>query len=178
MKRVLLCLLLGALPLNLWTLSAAARTRLVWRSATSAELSTVLPMRAPVEKEHIETEMRTASGVTDGEGHFFAGVVLITAGYSADGKYSHYLRVQFPIRIGEIALPPGQYIFGWERDGDNLRIHLHEAVSGKLLGNVEAHRMPAGTRVESLRIWVPEHGDKALLQIGRFAVECTLPTEE
>jgi hypothetical protein len=146
-----------------------------WRKATDAELSAVLPLRAPVEKEHIETEMRTASGITDGEGHFIAGVVLITAGYSADGKYSHYLLVQAPMRIGEVALKPGQYIFGWERDGDNIRIHLHEAVSGKLLGYVEAHHMPPGTRVESLRIWQPEPGNKALLQIGRFAVEITLP---
>ena len=178
MKRLRLAILLGALPLNLLPLSAAAHSHTVWRSATSAELSAVLPLRAPVEKEHIETEMRTASGITDGAGHYFAGVVLITAGYSADGKYSHYLRVQAPIRMGEIALAPGQYIFGWERDGDNLQIHLHEAVTGKLLGNVVAHRMPPGTRVESLRIWVPEHGDKAWLQIGRFAVECALPTEE
>ena len=178
MKRLLWAILLGALPLTLLPLSAAAHGRTVWRSATSAELSAVLPLRAPVEKEHIETEMRTASGITDGAGHYVAGVVLITAGYSADGKYSHYLRVQVPIHMGEIALAPGQYIFGWERDGDNLRIHLHEAVTGKLLGNLVAHRMPPGTRVESLRIWVPEHSDKAWLQIGRFAVECALPTGE
>ncbi|HEY9127488.1 MAG TPA: hypothetical protein VIM62_10200, partial [Acidobacteriaceae bacterium] len=54
----------------------------LWRQATSAELQAELPARAPVEKEHIETEMSTASGITDGKGHFVAGVVLITAGYS------------------------------------------------------------------------------------------------
>ena len=153
----------------------AAGNHPTWRKASDAELSAVLPLRAPVEKEHIETEMRTASGITDGAGHFIAGVVLITAGYSADGKYSHYLLVQAPMRMGELSLAPGQYIFGWERDGDNIRIHVHEAVTGKLLGYVEAHRMPPGTRVESLRIWQPEPGAKVLLQIGRFAAECTLP---
>ena len=84
-----------------------------WRQATDAELASLLPARAPVEKEHIETEMRTASGIVDSHGRFIAGVVLITAGYSADGKYSHYLVVQAPIRIGGIALKPGEYVFGW-----------------------------------------------------------------
>jgi hypothetical protein len=68
-----------------------------WRQATDAELASLLPARAPVEKEHIETEMRTASGIVNSRGHFIAGVVLITAGYSADGKYSHYLIVQAPV---------------------------------------------------------------------------------
>jgi hypothetical protein len=65
-----------------------------WRSATMEELKAVLPLRAPVEKERIETEMRTASGIVNSHGKMIAGVVLITAGYSADGKYSHYLIVQ------------------------------------------------------------------------------------
>jgi len=77
-----------------------------WRQATDAELASLLPARAPVEKEHIETEMRTASGIVNNRGRFIAGVVLLTAGYSADGKYSHYLVVQTPIRIGGIALKP------------------------------------------------------------------------
>ena len=50
-----------------------------WRQATDAELASLLPARAPVEKEHIETEMRTASGIVDARGHYIAGVVLITA---------------------------------------------------------------------------------------------------
>src|SRR6266702_3970134 len=79
-----------------------------WRQATDAELASLLPARAPVEKEHIETEMRTASGIVNAHGRYIAGVVLLTAGYSADGKYSHYLVVQAPIRIGGIALKPGE----------------------------------------------------------------------
>jgi hypothetical protein len=67
-----------------------------WRSATTEELKAVVPLRAPVEKERIETEMRTASGIVNSHGKVIAGVVLITAGYSADGKYSHYLIVQAP----------------------------------------------------------------------------------
>ena len=51
-----------------------------WRQATDAELASLLPARAPVEKEHIETEMRTASGIVNGHGRFIAGVVLLTAG--------------------------------------------------------------------------------------------------
>ncbi len=156
--------------------SALAQKHL-WRQATDAELGAVLPARAPVEKEHIETEMRAASGITDGKGHFFAGVVLITAGYSADGKYSHYLITQIPLSMGGVFLAPGQYVFGWQRNGDaQLSVHIHEAITGKLLGNAVAHRMTTTNRVESLRIWPPTEKDAnlALLQIGRFAGDCEL----
>jgi len=60
--------------------------------------------RAPVNKENIETEFRTASGVTDGRGKFIAGVVMITAGYSAEGKYSHFFITQAPLKIGSMML--------------------------------------------------------------------------
>ncbi len=139
-----------------------------WRQATDAELAALLPARAPVEKEHIETEMRTASGISDGKGHFIAGVVLITAGYSADGKYSHYLVVQAPIRVGGILLAPGEYVFGWQRDGESLSVHLHEALTGKPLGLAQAHKIAGNTRVESLRVWPPN--EKPLIQIGRFGI--------
>ena len=141
-----------------------------WRQATDAELASLLPSRAPVEKEHIETEMRTASGIVDTRGRYIAGVVLLTAGYSADGKYSHYLLVQAPIRIGTIALKPGEYVFGWDRakTGDALTVRFHIAATGVLVGTAEARRMTGSTRVESLHIWPP--GDKAVMQIGRFAL--------
>ena len=141
-----------------------------WRQATDAELASLLPARAPVEKEHIETELRTASGIVNNKGQFIAGVVLLTAGYSADGKYSHYLLVQAPVRIGGVALKPGEYVFGWTRamGGDTLSVHFHEAATGKLLGIADAHRIAGSSRVESLHIWPP--ADKALIQIGRFGI--------
>ncbi len=83
-----------------------------WRSATEAELTQALPARAPVEKERIETEMRTASGIADERGHLIAGVVLITAGYSADGKYSHYLLVGSPLRLAALLLPQASTFLG------------------------------------------------------------------
>ena len=148
--------------------SLAQAQKTAWRQATDAELASLLPARAPVEREHIETEMRTASGIVNGRGHFIAGVVLITAGYSADGKYSHYLIVQTPIRIGGIALKRGEYVFGWVRSADTLSVHFHNAATGALVGTTEAHRIPGSSRVESLHIWPP--GDKALIQIGRFGI--------
>ena len=63
-----------------------AQERTSWHTASEAELKALIPARAPVVKERIETEFRTASGITDGEHRFIAGVVLITAGYSAEGK--------------------------------------------------------------------------------------------
>src|SRR5271168_3045353 len=98
-----------------------------WRQATDAELASLLPARAPVEKEHIETEMRTASGIVNARGHYIAGVVLLTAGYSAEGKYSHFLVVQAPVKIGGIALKPGEYVFGYTHSGDLLSVHFNEA---------------------------------------------------
>ena len=88
MKLSLVLLLLTLVPP-----SVGAKAKPGWRSATTEELNAVLPLRAPVEKERIETEMRTASGIVNSRGKVIAGVVLITAGYSADGKYSHFLVV-------------------------------------------------------------------------------------
>jgi hypothetical protein len=147
--------------------SVGVQIKTDWRSATTQELNAVLPLRAPVEKERIETEMRTASGIVNSQGKVIAGVVLITAGYSADGKYSHYLLVQSPITIGEIALAPGSYVFGWQRMNDALVVKFYEAATGMERGTATAHRMPQGTRVESFRLWPP---GEAILQIGRFSV--------
>jgi len=149
----------------------------VWRQATDTELASVLPSRAPVGSEHIETEMRTASGIVDAHGHYIAGVVLITAGYSAEGKYSHYLLVQSPVRIGGVELKPGRYVFGWTRasTGDLLTVHFNVAETGELVGTTDAHWLAGPTRVESLHIWPP--AEKALIQIGRFGIPYKLGTE-
>lgn len=152
---------------------AAARTpaqNSVWRQATPTELVAALPSRAPVGSEHIETEMRTASGIVDNDGRMIAGVVLITAGYSADGKYSHYLLVQVPVRIGDVRLKPGNYVLGWTRaeTGDSLHVHFNVAATGQLVGTADAHWIAGSTRVESLHIWPP--AEKELIQIGRFGI--------
>src|SRR5271157_5669402 len=164
-ERAIVC---GVFLMLLTPLAQAQKT--AWRQATDAELASLLPARASVEKEHIETEMRTASGIVNGRGHFIAGVVLLTAGYSADGKYSHYLILQVPARIGGIALKPGEYVFGWARarTGDALSFHFHEAATGALVGTTDAHRIAGSSRVESLHIWPP--GDRALIQSGRFGI--------
>jgi len=168
MKRAVSCGILLLIMLVLVQSAHAQKT--VWRQASDAELASLLPARAPVEREHIETEMRTASGIVNSKGHFIAGVVLLTAGYSADGKYSHYLVAQVPVRIGGIALRPGEYAFGWTRTqgGDALSVHFHEAATGALVGTTDAHRIAGSSRVESLHIWPP--ADKPLIQIGRFGI--------
>ena len=139
-----------------------------WRTATPAELESTLPARAQVEKERIETEMRTASGIVDAHAKMIAGVVLITAGYSAEGKYSHYLLVQSPIQIDTVTLPPGRYVFGWNRIATGLELHLYDAATGAERGVASAHPMKPGTRVETFRIWPPS--DRSILQIGRFEI--------
>lgn len=149
-----------------------------WRPATPAQLASVLPSRAQVVNEHIETEMRTASGIVNSRDQFIAGVVLLTAGYSADGKYSHYLVVQSPMRVGKIALPPGNYIFGWVRAGeeDALTVHFNVAATGQLLGTVKARRIQGPGRVESIHIWPPQ--SLGIIQIGRFGIPYKLVSSQ
>src|SRR5271165_1728312 len=162
MKHILAVTILFALSL----LGVNAQEKPTWRTATSNELKALIPARAPVEKERIETEFRTASGITDGQHRFIAGVVLITAGYSAEGKYSHFLIVQAPIKVGDFMLPPGQYVFGWSRNEDSLTVKFYEAATGRPLGSVEANLNPSIKSVASFRVWPP--GDKSVMQIGRF----------
>lgn len=162
MKRIFLGCLMLMVAMN------GSAQKGAWRQATDSELAALLPARAPVEKEHIETEMRTASGIVNGHGRYIAGVVLITAGYSADGKYSHYLIVQAPVKIGGVTLKPGEYVFGYTHEADALAVHFNEAATGALVGTTDAHLIPGSTRVASLRIWPP--GTKALIQIGRFGL--------
>lgn len=138
-----------------------------WRAATEAELKSVIPARAPVVTERIETEMASASGITNGHGQTIAAVVLITAGYSAEGKYSHFFLTQVPLRIGDqVELAAGEYVIGYEHSGDGLLIHFYEAATGKQVGNVPAALIPGTTRVEQIRIWPP--ATRSLIQIGRF----------
>lgn len=157
-----------ALVLVAATFARAQETRAAeWKPATDAELRSVIPARAPVVQERIETEMRSASGITNGQGKYIAGVVLITAGYSAEGKYSHFLLTQVPLRVGdEIRLAPGNYLIGYTHGENGLVVHLFEAATGKPVGTVTATLIPGITRVEEIRIWPP--GDRHMIQIGRF----------
>jgi len=145
-----------------------------WRTATEPELRKLIPARAPVIKENIETEFRTASGVTDGRGKFIAGVVIITAGYSAEGKYSHFFITQAPLKIGSMQLQPGDYIFGYQRvNNDTIRVSFSRASSGEEIGNVDAHLNRKTSAVRQLYISPPSDGH-ATIQIGRFVFEYRL----
>ena len=172
MKSSLLALLLILVPSPF----ATAQAKTSWRAATPAELQIALPTRAPVEKERIETEMRTASGIINSHGKIIAGVVLITAGYSADGKYSHYLLVQSPITFGDLSLAAGNYVIGWQRGDNDLIVRFYDATSGQEHGAVTAHHLATGSRVESFRIWPPTNNP--ILQIGRFAIPYTLEKQQ
>jgi hypothetical protein len=154
------------------TVMSAAASR--WRTATSQELKKLLPARAPVVKENIETEFRTASGVTDGKGKFIAGVVMITAGYSAEGKYSHFFVTQATMQLGDITLQPGEYVFGYQRSGnDVISVSFYRASSGDAVGNVEAHVNRKRNLVTSLLI-TPPVNSKGTIQVGRFIFDYKL----
>jgi hypothetical protein len=157
-----------AMPSQEKTKSAHA----TWHTATSAELQAALPARAPVEAERIETEMPSASGIVDGRGRVIAAVVLITAGYAAQGKYSHYLLVQAPLRLdGQVTLQPGSYAIGWTRSSDGLLVHIYDAQSGKEKASLTARPQTPALQVVPVKIWPPS--DRSILQIGRFALPYT-----
>ena len=160
-----LCLLLLS-----WTLALAAG----WRAASEAELKKVIPARAPVIKENIETEFRTASGVTDGQGKFIAGVVMITAGYSAEGKYSHFFIAQVPVQVGDFSLSPGEYVIGYQRKTpDSITVTFYRASSGDTVGEVEAFRNRKSSMVRALLIQPATNG-RGTIQIGRFIFDYRL----
>ena len=66
----------------------------------------------------------------------------------------------------------GDYVFGWTRSQDALKVSFYQAATGKEVGQVDAVRNPSITRVESFRIW-PPHGaatePHSVIQIGRFS---------
>jgi hypothetical protein len=142
-----------------------------WRKATSPELRKLIPARAAVVKENIETEFRTASGVTDGKGKFVAGVVMITAGYSAEGKYSHFFITQVTLQLGDLTLQPGEYVFGYQRTGsDTIKVSFYRASGGDSIGDIEAHVNRKKNLVTSLLI-SPAVSGKGTIQVGRFVFE-------
>ena len=166
---LLFALSFGAMP----QLAAQNKPAAHWRAASEAELEAALPARAPVENERIETEMRSATGITDGHGHMVAAVVLITAGYAANGKYSHYLLTQTPLRIGtDILLQPGAYVVGWTRNTDGLLVHVYDAATGHERGSTTARLSTPPLPVVPIKIWSPV--EKSVIQIGRFVLPYAL----
>jgi hypothetical protein len=169
---ILVNILLAALLVPASSTRTTPRAR--WRIANEVELRKLIPARAPVVKENIETEFRTASGVTDGRGKFIAGVVMITAGYSAEGKYSHFFLTQTQLKIGNMTLPSGEYVFGYQRvNNDAIRVSFYRASSGESIGSVEARVNRKSSMVRSLLISPPMDG-RATIQVGRFLFEYKL----
>lgn len=164
MKSLLLALLL--LPIFSPALYAQASS--AWREATPAEMQKVLPTRAQAGKEEIATDMRTASGIINSQGKMIAAVAMMTAGYAAVGKYSHFFLVQAPIIIGDVTFQPGTYLIGWKRVAAGLDISFYDARTEAKRGTFTAHRLETGSRVESFRIWPPSSGQ--MIQIGRFSL--------
>src|SRR4051812_47519008 len=153
---------------------SAIAQRAHWRTANETELRNIIPSRAPVVKENIETEFRTASGVTDGKGKSIAGVVMITAGYSAEGKYSHFFVTQVSLKLGDLTLPAGEYVFGYQRaNNDTIHISFFKASSGDSVGDIDAHVNRKRNLVTSLLITPPVSG-KGTIQVGRFIFDYKL----
>jgi hypothetical protein len=145
-----------------------------WRPATEKELKSLIPARVAVENERIETELRTASGITNGNGKFIAGVVMITAGYSAEGKYSHFFVTQTAIKCGDFELRPGEYVFGHKRiDQETLKVSFYEASTGKHVGDINAQVDPKKGPVRQIAL-IPPGNEKPMIRLGRFVFEFSI----
>jgi hypothetical protein len=141
-----------------------------WRKMTETELKAAVPEKAPVIRESIETEFRTAAGITDGKNGIF-GVVIITAGYEADGKYTHFFRTDAALRAGELSLAKGDYIFGYQRlDAETLRVTFYRARDGELVGALKARTEAKKGPIYSFLI-EPPAAKKGRIYIGRFTFE-------
>ena len=137
---------------------------------TADELKQTIPEKATVIKEEIETEFRTASGITDGVNKIF-GVVIITAGYEADGKYTHFFKTDAKLKVGGLSLAGGEYIFGYQRlDAETLRVTFYKAKDGELVGALKAKVEPKKGAIYSLLI-EPPTAKKGKIYIGRFTFE-------
>ncbi|MCD9188572.1 MAG: hypothetical protein LUM44_19290 [Pyrinomonadaceae bacterium] len=144
-----------------------------WKKMANADLQKSVPEKAPVIKEDIETELRTASGISDGKNQIF-GVVIITAGYEADGKYTHFLRTSSTLNVGELTLKPGDYIFGYQRiDDETLRVMFYYAKDGELIGATKAKTESKKGPIYSFLI-EPPIDKKGKIYIGRFNFEYSL----
>jgi len=144
-----------------------------WRRMTEEELKKTVPEKAPVIREEIETEFRTAAGITDGKGNIF-GVVIITAGYEADGKYTHFFKSDAAIKVGDLPLAKGEYIFGYQRiDAETLRVTFYKAKDGELIGATKAKVEKAKGAIYSFLI-APTAGKQGKIYIGRFSFEYVL----
>jgi hypothetical protein len=153
--------------LSLVPVATAGKT---WRQLTEAELKTVIPERTVVENEQIETELRSASGIKDGDGRLVVAAALITAGYSAEGKYSHWLSARATLTSGDLALSPGDYVVGYRSNGGrSLLVSFYQASTGRLVGAAIARKESLSGPIRSIYIW-PAGESKFNVQIGRFTL--------
>lgn len=144
-----------------------------WRKMTEAELKKSVPAKATVVKENIETEFRAASGITNGKNQVF-GVRIITAGYDADGKYTHFFKTNARIKIGDLDLPKGEYVFGYKRlDAETLDVDFYKAKDGELIGTAKGKLEKGKGAVYSFFI-APPSAKKGKIYIGKFTLEYSL----
>lgn len=144
-----------------------------WHKMSESELKAAVPATAPVITENIETEFRTAAGISNGKSSIF-GVVIITAGYEADGKYTHFLKTDARLRVGDLDLGSGDYIFGYQRlDQQTLRVTFYKARDGKLVGAIKAEVEKAKGPIYSFLI-TPPTNMAGKVYIGRFSFDYTL----
>lgn len=158
---ILLFWLIGSLPL-----SATAPTAGV---LGADDLKKVVPASYFFRGQSASVQLRNAAGFRTAEGKLVLAGLVDTSGYSSDvaEKYQGFLITEIKISIEGSELPPGQYGFGFSKQGkftvmdvgnnDLLSVasqvdqNLQRAVPLKIVADQGSYRLYAGKKWVSVK---------------------------
>ena len=127
------------------TSSLGAQTKPAWRSATADELKSCVALARPGgERNALKPRCvpPPASSIPMGSSlPAWCLSLQVTRPTANTLTTSSSRRLS---RSPTSLLPPGSYVFGWQRTEDGLVVKFYEATTGTERGTATAHRMAAG----------------------------------
>jgi hypothetical protein len=133
------------------------------------DLKRVVPTSYFFRGQSASVQLRNSAGFRGSDGKFVLAGLVDTSGYSADvaEKYQGFLITEVKLSIEGSALPPGEYGFGFSKDGkftvmdvgnndllgvsSHLDENLHRAVPLKIAADQGSYRLYAGKKWVSLK---------------------------
>jgi len=109
----------SALALTMLALPAQMRAQAADTVLKAADVEKQIPTNVYYRGQQAPTQLRNAGGVKFADGYFLLAALVDTSGYSTDvqAKYSGWLAVETPIKLGGKDLAAGVYGLGFI--GDN-----------------------------------------------------------
>jgi hypothetical protein len=135
----------------------------------SEDLKRLVPAAYFFRGQSATVELRNSAGFSDAEGKMVLAGLVDTSGYAADvqAKYQGFLITELKLKIEGSDIPPGQYGFGFSKDGKFLVMDvgandllsvaaksddkLARPVPLKIIEDQGGYRLYAGRRWVSLR---------------------------